>query len=75
MLFSTMVIVSDKDVPGRREQNELLMRTMEAYNYNKERITYIVKEGYEHTGYVGVKNEDGSYPYADLLISFIKSNI
>jgi len=70
-----LVIVSDKDVPGRREQNELLMRTMEAYNYNKERITYIVKEGYEHTGYVGVKNEDGSYPYADLLISFIKSNI
>lgn len=69
-----LVLVSDNDIPGRREQNELLIRTMETHRYEKAQITYRIMEGYTHAGYVGVQDAEGRYPYAVLLEEFINLN-
>lgn len=68
-----LFLISDNDIVGRKEQNELLMRTMEAYHYDKSQIEYRILCGYRHTEYTGVTDEEGKYPYAALLQSFIYS--
>ena len=66
-----LFIWADNDIPGRTEQNELLMRTMETHGYDKEQMEYRVMQGFGHAGYVDVQNEDGQYPYADMLWDYI----
>lgn len=66
-----MVISSDDDIPGRQEQNELLIKTMIIHGYEEEQITYKVMEGYTHAQYFGEKGEDGHYPYAAMLGAYI----
>lgn len=66
-----LFLISDHDIVGRKEQNELLMRTMEAYHYERSRIDYRIICGYGHTEYVGVTDEAGKSPYAALLLDFI----
>ena len=66
-----LFLISDNDIVGRKEQNELLMRTMEAYHYDKSQIEYRILCGYGHTEYTGVTDEAGKYPYAALLLNFI----
>ena len=66
-----LFLISDKDIVGRKEQNELLMRTMEAYRYDKSQIEYRILCGYGHTEYTGVTDEEGKYPYAALLLGFL----
>lgn len=69
---SFLIMVSDNDIPGRREQNELLIQTMRTHQYEEGQIDYRVMKGYKHTGYVNIKDVDGSYPYAEMLYEFIK---
>ena len=64
---------SDNDIPGRREQNELLIQTMKTHQYEDTQIDYYVMKGYTHAGYVDVKDASGSYPYAEMLYEFIKN--
>ncbi len=66
-----LVVVADNDIPGRREQNELLIRTMETHQYDRKQITYRVMEGYTHAGYVGITDESGSFPYAQMIKAFM----
>lgn len=68
-----LILVSDKDIPGRREQNELLIQTMKTHQYEQSQITYYVMKGYSHTEYVNVKDADGCYPYAGMLHEFVKN--
>lgn len=70
-----LIIVSDHDIIGRREQNELLMRTMETHGYEKSRIHYHVMKGYQHAGYENIKDENGRYPYVKLLVEFIENEL
>lgn len=66
-----LILVSDHDIVGRKEQNELLIRTMETHHYKREQIEYRVMEGYGHVEYVDRTDEKGSYPYAGLLSDFM----
>jgi len=66
-----LILVADNDIAGRKEQNELLIRTMETHGYEKRQITYEVIEGYEHVGYVNIMDNDKKYPYADKIYKFI----
>lgn len=68
------ILISDNDIPGRREQNELLIQTMRTHQYEEDQIDYRVMEGYTHTGYVHVKDDAGHYPYAEMLYKFIKKH-
>lgn len=70
---SFFILVSDNDIPGRREQNELLIQTMKTHQYEADQIDYRIMKGYTHTGYVNVKDSKGHYPYAEMLYEFIKN--
>ncbi|MDO5422726.1 MAG: alpha/beta hydrolase [Eubacteriales bacterium] len=65
-----LFFVSDNDIKGRREQNELLLRTMETHGYSESQLTYCVMEGYPHVGYVHQQDEKGAYPYAQKISAF-----
>lgn len=69
-----LILISDQDIVGRREQNELLIRTMETHGYEKSQINYQVIKGYHHAGYENVKDAEGGYPYVRLLCEFIESD-
>lgn len=68
-----LIIIAENDMPGRKEQNELLIRTMETHGYNAEQMTYKIMPGFTHAGYVEAQAEDGHYPYADIIWEFINS--
>lgn len=70
---SFLIMVSDNDIPGRREQNELLIQTMKTHQYEDVQIDYHVMKGYAHAEYINVKDSNGRYPYAELLYEFIKN--
>ncbi len=68
-----LVISAENDIPGRQQQNELLIRTMETHGYDSAQITYKVMPGFTHAGYVEAQDADGHYPYSDMLWDFITS--
>lgn len=70
-----LILVSDQDIAGRREQNELLIRTMETHGYEKSQINYQVMKGYHHAGYENIKDADGRYPYVELLCRFMEQTM
>ena len=67
-----LIMVSDNDIPGRREQNELMIQTMKTHQYEDFQIDYRIIKGYAHTEYVNVKDAKGCYPYVEKLYEFIK---
>lgn len=69
---SFLILVSDNDIPGRREQNELLVQTMKTHKYEEAQIHYHVMEGYAHVGYTNIRDVNGCYPYAKMLHDFCK---
>ena len=68
-----LVITASDDIPGRKEQNALLVETMLQYGYEKEQITCKRMEGFTHAAYVGQKDEEGHYPYAEFIGAYILS--
>ncbi len=66
-----LFLITDNDMVGRKEQNELLMRTMEAYHYEKSQIDYRIIRGYGHTEYAGVTDSAGKFPYVALILDFL----
>lgn len=64
-------IWTSEDIPGRAEQNALMMRTMEIHGYDKEQMEYKVMEGFGHAAHVWQQDENGKYPYAELLWEYI----
>ena len=47
----TLVLLAGDDVPGRREQTDLLVATMRAYGAD-DGVRTVVFDGYQHSGYV-----------------------
>ncbi len=68
-----LIISAEKDIPGRKEQNELLLRTMETHGYQKEQIEYRIMPDFTHAAYVSAHDEQGHYPYTDILLHFIRT--
>lgn len=66
-----LFVIAECDIKGRKEQNELLIQTMELHNYPAERMQLQIVPGYEHAGYVDVIDENGNYPYATRLHTFL----
>lgn len=69
---SFLILVSDNDIPGRREQNELMIQTMKTHQYKEAQIHYHIMRGYGHAEYVNRRDANGHYPYAGMLDKFIK---
>ncbi len=66
-----LVLVAEHDIEGRREQNELLISTMRAFGYAKERISYHILKGCEHAQYLYQTDEAGRHPYVGMLCDFM----
>lgn len=67
-----LILVSDHDIVGRKEQNELLIRTMETHQYKASQVDYRIMKDCEHVAYVNKKDENGMYPYARSICQFIQ---
>lgn len=68
------IIVSDRDIPGRYEQTELLVGALRAFGYDEERLTYTKTSG-SHVWYVTKTDENGKNEFASLIIPFIQKHI
>ncbi|MBE6560507.1 MAG: alpha/beta hydrolase [Ruminococcaceae bacterium] len=65
------LIVSEKDIYNRVEQNQLLYRTLLHFKYPEEKLGYTYMEGFGHCGYVGKQKEDGTHLFAQMVRNFI----
>ena len=67
-----LFFVAGQDIPGRLEQNALLRRTLEQFEYPARRIAWHVMEGYGHCAYCEDTLPDGGYPYARHVLDFFR---
>ncbi len=68
-------IYADNDMPCRKEQNLLLMRTLEHCGYDPALISGKEMCGYRHCEYDSAKDEHSKYIFAEMLANFIKKAI
>ena len=65
------VIVSEKDIPNRYAQTQLMLSTLEAMGMDMSRIDYRYMRGFSHCQYINVRNESGEYIFAEMIHEFI----
>jgi len=65
-----LFFVAEQDIPGRLEQNALLRRTLEHFEYPGDRIVWHLMQGYGHCAYCEDALPNGGYPYARHLLDF-----
>lgn len=66
-LAPMLIFAAEHDMPGRLEQNRLLVDTMENFCYPKEQHRFEVMEGYTHCGY-------NAHPcYNERILSFLEN--
>jgi len=56
-----MFVVAERDIEGRLEQTELLLKAMHQFNYDMSKIIYKYMKGYDHC----------SYPIQGMISDFI----
>ena len=61
-----LILVSDRDMPCRYEQNLVLKKTLTMFGCPEEQITFQVLEGFGHCAYMG------SDVYTDAVLAFLK---
>lgn len=69
-----LIFVAENDMFGRFEQTQVLLKTLQHFDYDMSRITYKYMEGFGHCEYIGFKDEKGDYLYAHILRDFITGN-
>ena len=60
-----LLICADNDMPGRLEQNRLLMKTMDVFGFPAEKIDFRLMEGFTHCAY------DGLPLFGEMLADFL----
>jgi len=66
-----LILAADNDMPCRLEQTKLLLKTMEIFGYDMNRVTFKLMQGYSHCKYISAKDENGEYMYLKILREFI----
>ena len=62
---NALVLVSDKDMPCRLEQNLMFLKTAEMFGCPKEKLQYKLMEGFTHCGYTGTDE------FADIILQYM----
>ena len=62
------ILVSEKDIPNRLEQTQLLLGTMRHFGCNMDKVTYKYMAGCSHCNY---RDENGRYLLPDIVCEFI----
>lgn len=65
-----MFLTAENDMPGRKEQNALMRRTLINFGYPQHMIESHELPGYGHCGYCGDARPDG-FAYGELCADFI----
>ena len=63
-----LLLCADNDMPGRLEQNRLMMKTMEVFGFPMEKIDFRLMEGYTHCGYSGLPL------FGEMLCEFLRAD-
>ena len=67
-----LILLAEHDLFNRAEQNHLLYRTLEHFEYDMDKVRLITLAGFSHCGYLHAQDPDGSYPWGKLLAEMIQ---
>lgn len=68
-----LVICAELDIPGRVEQNRLLLRTLEAFGANPAQMRLHIMPRCEHVGYLNPEKKTAFARYTDLCAAYLLS--
>lgn len=66
------IIVAERDLQNRTEQNALMLSTIKHFGYNMDKVYFQTMQGYKHVGYVNAIDESGNSIFADVIYAFIE---
>lgn len=66
-----LLICAERDIPGRVEQNRLLLRTLEAFGADPAQMQLHIMPGCEHVGYLNPENKAAFARYTDTCAAFL----
>lgn len=72
LLPPMQVILSDHDMPGRLEQNQLLIAAMKRFGYPEKRLSLTIMRGTTHCSYDRLPDADGSSALGALVCGFME---
>ena len=64
-------INAEDDMPCRREQNQVMMKTLEHLGYDMSKVAFRLMKGYSHCGYTKAPEQNGTHVYRDMVENFI----
>lgn len=67
------VIVSERDIPNRYAQTQLMLSTLEDMGADMTKIDYRYMKGFAHCQYINVQDKDGKYIFAEMIREFIRN--
>lgn len=65
------ITVSDNDMENRYEQTNLLVGTLRHFGCDMSKVIYKCVENSTHCSYLNSKEPDGTYTFANMIVSFI----
>ena len=65
------IYVAEHDMLNRLEQTQLMIATLKSFGYDDSKLDYRFMKDYTHCSYICIQKEDGSWPYADMITTFI----
>ena len=66
-----LFFISEKDTPCRREETDLLLKTLSTLKYDTNKFALQYMKGYTHTEYVHDKSEDGESIFGKEILNFL----
>ena len=66
-----LLICAERDIPGRVEQNRLLLRTLEVFGADPAQLQLYIMPGCEHVSYLNPENKDAFARYTDTCAAFL----
>ncbi len=66
-----LVLVTDRDIPNRLEQTQLLVSTLAQFGFGADLVTCLVLQGYEHTEHLHTV-KDGENVFVRLVREFVE---
>ena len=67
-----LILAAEHDMPGRLEQNKLLLATLEHFHYPMELVDFHVMPGYQHCEYDSARDETGHLVFWEMVVRFLQ---
>lgn len=66
-----MILVADRDIANRLEQNYLVCSTLKSFGYDEDKLTYKLMKGYSHVEYTYMTDSDSENVFVEMISDFI----